>query len=177
MKSSLDWLIVLLAFVQLVFAHDNGMDMSMDGAMSLSAGNMLSYLHFTPGDVVWFQGWVPRSTRTMVGACIGLFLLAIFERWLAAFRGLSEAHWLKHAQMEASNKPNTTQRRSLLSILSQVPVYDMPRGVVHAAQSALEIAFMLIVMSYQVGFIIALVAGLGVGEALFGRFNVHAHLL
>lgn len=29
---------------------DNGMDMSMDGGMSLAVGNMLSYLHFTPGD-------------------------------------------------------------------------------------------------------------------------------
>lgn len=29
---------------------DNGMDMSMDGSMNLAVGNMLTYLHFTPGD-------------------------------------------------------------------------------------------------------------------------------
>ena len=29
----------------------------------------------------------------MVGACIGLFLLAIIERWFAASRSLMEVHW------------------------------------------------------------------------------------
>ena len=37
-------------------AHDNGMDMSMDGAMSLAEGNMLPYFHFTKGDMLWFLG-------------------------------------------------------------------------------------------------------------------------
>lgn len=78
---------------KLVLADSNGMDMSMDGAMDLSSGNMLSYLHFTPGDTLWFLGWVPSSKGAMVGVCIGLFLLALVERWLAAVRGVMEVHW------------------------------------------------------------------------------------
>jgi hypothetical protein len=76
-------------------AHTNGMNMSMDGAMSLSAGNMLPYLHFTPGDNLWLLGWVPKSTGAMVGACIGLFFLALVERWIAACRAIMEVHWRK----------------------------------------------------------------------------------
>lgn len=56
---------------------------------------MLPYLHFTTGDVLWLQGWVPASPRAMVGACFGLFLLAMFERWLAAMRAVAERQWAK----------------------------------------------------------------------------------
>jgi copper transporter 1 len=72
----------------------NGMDMSMDGAMALDEGNMLTHLHFTPlGDSLWFLGWVPRSNGAMVGTCIGLFLLAVVERWMAACKAVMEEHW------------------------------------------------------------------------------------
>jgi copper transporter 1 len=57
-------------------------------------GQLLSYLHFAPtGDLLWFGGWAPRKTGPMVGVCIGLFMLAVFERWLAACRALAERSW------------------------------------------------------------------------------------
>ena len=84
---------VLSAAFSLAAAHSDGMVMSMDGAMSLTAPNMVPYLHFSPGDTIWFLGWVPMSAGAMVGACIGLFLLAVVERWLAAIRATSERNW------------------------------------------------------------------------------------
>lgn len=42
---------------------------------------------------MWFLGWVPQSVGAMVGACIGLFLLSLLERWLAALRSVMEVHW------------------------------------------------------------------------------------
>jgi solute carrier family 31 (copper transporter), member 1 len=87
-------LTLLVTFlVAKALAHDNGMVMSMDQAMSMDMGNMIMYLHFTIGDNLWFLGWAPRSTGAMVGTCIGLFVLAIAERWLAAMRALMELHW------------------------------------------------------------------------------------
>ena len=74
-------------------AHDNGMDMNMDHGMSMSMGNMVSYLHFTPGDNLWFLGWASRNAGAMVGTCIGLFMLALAERWLTAMRAVMEGHW------------------------------------------------------------------------------------
>ena len=87
--------ILLLGLLPLAAAHDNGMDMSMDGAMDLAMGQMLPYLHFTPGDMLWFLGWVPTSAGAMVGTCIGLFLLGMCERWIAACRAVMYAHWAK----------------------------------------------------------------------------------
>ncbi len=74
-------------------AHENGMDMNMDQGMSMSMGNMVMYLHFTPGDNLWFLGWAPRTAGAMFGACIGLFMLAVAERWLSAMRAVMEGHW------------------------------------------------------------------------------------
>lgn len=74
-------------------AHDNGMVMNMDQGMTMNMGNMIMYLHFTIGDNLWFVGWAPRSTGAMVGTCIGIFMLAVAERWLAMMRAVMEAHW------------------------------------------------------------------------------------
>lgn len=86
-------LLLTLFCAALALAHDNGMDMSMDGSMALPMGQMLPYLHFTPGDMLWFLGWVPQSAGAMVGTCIGLFLLGIVERWIAACSAVMSAHW------------------------------------------------------------------------------------
>lgn len=86
-------LFATIILLPLCRAASNGMDMSMDGAMELAVGQMLPYLHFTPGDNLWFLGWVPTSTGAMVGTCIGLFLLSMVDRWIGACRGVMEMHW------------------------------------------------------------------------------------
>lgn len=86
-------LFATIILLPLCRAASNGMDMSMDGAMELAVGQMLPYLHFTPGDNLWFLGWVPTSTGAMVGTCIGLFLLSVVDRWIGACRGVMEMHW------------------------------------------------------------------------------------
>lgn len=71
---------------------------------------MLPYLHFSTGDMLWFLGWVPVTAASMIGACIGLFLLAIVERWIAACRSLMEAHWRKQCV--------TTSHKHFISAMS-----------------------------------------------------------
>ncbi|KAJ7590896.1 CTR copper uptake transporter [Mycena floridula] len=179
----------LLCFISvsgIALADTNGMDMSMDGSMSLDAGTMITYLHFTTGDTLWFQGWVPRSTGAMAGACIGLFLLAIIERWVACIRATMESAWKKNrAQIAYANKMNSSSKAPSQSTAAVITLrnappfmlsHDIPRGILYAGQSALGFLFMLAVMTFQVGFILAIVIGLGVGETLFGRYAAtHGH--
>jgi len=54
---------------------------------------MVPYLHFTLGDAILFREWVPKYPGPFVGACIGVFLLGILDRWLAALRRLMETWW------------------------------------------------------------------------------------
>ncbi|KAH9061864.1 CTR copper uptake transporter [Lactarius vividus] len=181
-------LIITFSFT-CTLAHDNGMDMSMDQGMSMSMGNMVMYLHFTPGDNLWFLGWVPRTAGAMVGTCIGLFMLAVAERWLSAMRAVMEGHWRTRAQIMLANNYNTSRvamsdkpsskssqvsydtfrRRIPPFILS----YDVPRGIMRMVFASINFLFMLAVMTFQLGFIFSIVIGLGVGETLFGRYSPH----
>ncbi|KAJ6458579.1 CTR copper uptake transporter [Mycena vitilis] len=159
----------------------NGMDMSMDDGMSLAAGTMKPYLHFTRGDVLWFAGWVPQSAGAMAGACIGLFILALVDRWLAAVRGMMEAHWREAAKKKKKKKGCGADgaddkgriKKMRLRAPSFAPAHDIMRGVLHALQSVLGFAFMLSVMTFQAAFIITIALGLGIGEMLFGRYAAH----
>ena len=54
---------------------------------------MMPWLHFTGGDYLFFRSWHPTSAGAIAGACIGLALLAIFDRWIAASRNVLESHW------------------------------------------------------------------------------------
>jgi len=176
---------------------DNGMVMSMDQGMDMTMGNMLMYFHFTIGDNLWFLGWAPHKAGAMAGACIALFMLAIAERWLVAMRGVMEDHWSTRAQIAHSNKLNSgssavatspspegtkpssegsadSRRDSLLqySIPPFILAYDIPRGILQVVIASISFVLMLSVMTFQVGFIIAIVVGLGLGETLFGRYSL-----
>lgn len=80
----------LVATVNAHSGHGNDLDSSMDMDMSLAGGHMVSWLHVTAGDVLWFQGWVPGKSSTLFGACVGLFVLGLLERWIAALSAALE---------------------------------------------------------------------------------------
>jgi len=151
---------------------------------------MLPYLHFTPGDTLWFSGFVPISAGAMVGTCIGMFLLGLVDRWIAVCASVMGSYWDSRAQISQShNHPivnasnSSSSARSLLSFRGlrsstrYTASHDLPRGIVHAGQSALEFTLMLGVMTFNIGFILSILLGLGVGEMLFGRFAVRSHIL
>ncbi|KAJ7501064.1 CTR copper uptake transporter [Mycena galericulata] len=162
-------------------AAANGMDMSMDDGMTLAAGTMMPMLHFTRGDTLWFQGWVPQSAGAMAGACIGLFVLTLVDRWLAAVRAMMELHWreagerLRRAALKGGDAPadeSKKTRRGVIRLRAPpfVPAHDIARGALHAVQSVFTFAFMLAVMTFQAAYIITIILGLGIGEMLFGRY-------
>jgi hypothetical protein len=54
---------------------------------------MTPWMHFDMGDSLWFSTWIPQSKGALAGASIGLFFLAILERWIASARGVLENYW------------------------------------------------------------------------------------
>ncbi|EAU87464.1 copper transporter [Coprinopsis cinerea okayama7 len=189
-------LITITFLVSSVRAQHEGHD--MDWGMpdhSMGDHSMTPYLHFSVGDHVWFKEWVPKTKGAMFGACLGLFLLAIVERWLAATRAVANLWWRmrtaelldyihdQHATVEEKGKsPESTPPTSIRKFRTRfsapfITLNEVSRGVLYAAQSLLMFAFMLVVMTYQGSFLISIVLGLGVGETLFGRFtNAHVGL-
>ncbi|KAJ6528268.1 CTR copper uptake transporter [Mycena vulgaris] len=173
-------LALFLALPLLSYAADNGMDMSMDDGMTLAQGTMMTTLHFSRGDTLWFEGWVPQSAGAMAGACIGLFILALVDRWIAAVRAMMEMHWreagerARRANQKGDADDKEKKRMLRLRAPSFIPAHDIMRGAIHALQAILGFAFMLAVMTFQAAFIITIALGLGVGEMLFGRYAAAA---
>ncbi|KAL0575933.1 ferric-chelate reductase Frp1 [Marasmius crinis-equi] len=150
------FVLICASFIPTTTADDamNGMDMSMDMPMPLASGHVLMYFHFTPGDILWFEGWVPQSVGAMVGACIGLFLLAMVERWVAAMRGVMDGYWRTRAQIAYANKlnvgsaadknrergsptPSMTNTLLMRRSVPFIPAHDIVRGIMQAMQAAI----------------------------------------
>ncbi|KAG0697168.1 Ctr copper transporter [Suillus ampliporus] len=54
---------------------------------------MTPWLHFSGGDYLIFKTWQPESKGAIAGACIGLVVFCILERWIAALRRQMEIQW------------------------------------------------------------------------------------
>ncbi|KAF5382981.1 hypothetical protein D9757_006316 [Collybiopsis confluens] len=113
---------------------------------------MKTYLHFTGGDNLLFQSWHPSSSGALAGACIGLALVALVERWLFATRAGLESYW-RHKTLASEEKycDNETARASSRPRKGRTAppftaTHDILRGVVHAVQALLGYILMLAVM-------------------------------
>ena len=72
-----------------VFAqHDHGGD-------GVEGGTMTMHLHFAPGDSVLFGPWIPKTDQAIFGTCVGVFMLAMVDRWFSATATVMNAHWNK----------------------------------------------------------------------------------
>ncbi|KDN39595.1 hypothetical protein RSAG8_08751, partial [Rhizoctonia solani AG-8 WAC10335] len=153
---------------------------------------MIPYLHFTPGDTLFFKEWVPKSSGAVGGACVGLFVLAILQRCISAMRGVMDQHWKQRSDAlvaarfvrmrDSMSADKESEQDASLTAQSSVPraprptvppfiwSHELARGGMQILQSFFGYALMLAVMSFNAAFIISILLGLGVGEVLFGRW-------
>ncbi|KAF8648971.1 hypothetical protein AX16_006085 [Volvariella volvacea WC 439] len=192
MRSATFYLVVSTLFAPFAFAHDgydnNAMEMettTMDkGNYTLSPASFM-YFHFNPPDTLWFRDWVPRSSGAMVGACIGLFLLAVVERFIscmAVVSGQALTNRIIPISQEAlvpdtdeGNRvviPPPPSLRSLMKPKYASPfklVEEIPHTILHITQLSLHYVLMLAVMTFNLKFVFAITLGQGFGYLLYGR--------
>jgi len=161
---------------------------------------MIPWLHFTGGDSLLFKSWTASSPGAIAGACIGLVILAIFERWIAGVRSVLERNWKQRTlgmlgkstdsvsscspasdeksavAIEEGVAPTTLQstpqsKRGPRSLPPFITSHDLPRGAMFSLQALLAYIMMLAVMTFQAAYLISIVVGLGIGEVLFGRLG------
>ncbi|KAJ1311619.1 hypothetical protein OPQ81_010096 [Rhizoctonia solani] len=160
-----------------------------DGAGGVA---MIPYLHFTPGDALFFKEWIPKSSGAVGGACVGLFVLAIFQRCISAMRGVMDQHWKQRSDAlvtarfvrmhDSTSADKESEQDTSLTEQSRVPrvprptlppfiwSHEIARGGMQILQSFFGYALMLAVMTFNAAYIISILLGLGAGEILFGRF-------
>ncbi|KAH7880458.1 Ctr copper transporter [Lentinula edodes] len=145
---------------------------------------MKNYLHFTAGDTLLFQTWHPNSSGAIAGACIGLVLVGLLERWLSATRAGLESYWTlaltSHDASEekcceddtASEKSGSAVGRKITrSVPPFIAAHDVSRGTIYAVQALLGYILMLAAMTFEAAYVISIILALGIGEILFGRMN------
>lgn len=104
--------------------------------------------------MLWFNGWMPTTGPATFFACVGLFFLAAFSRFLEAFR-------------LACIPPTAVDPRSRLN----APVIpECVCTVLFVLWSAISYFLMLAVMQLNIWYFIAILIGLGMGELGFGRY-------
>lgn len=191
-------IVTLLFFAAVALAHGGeeeeptrNVDVTMP-EMNMGSDMMMMtpYFHWMANaDALYFKAWVPRTPGTLAGACIGLFSLALFERFLGGARGLLEAWWRRqqaststralvtpdNASVHSHSKSIESGRDYLMSanpiplVAPFEPVRDLARGAMQAVQSLIGFFLMLSVMTYNAAFLISVILGLGIGEFVFAR--------
>ncbi|KAJ3750104.1 Ctr copper transporter [Lentinula detonsa] len=152
---------------------------------------MKNYLHFTAGDNLLFQTWHPNSSGAIAGACIGLVLVALLERWLSATRTGLQSYWHQRAlalsadgtlaekccedddadSAQPVSKTAPSQKNLKRTVPPFIVTHDILRGSIYAIQALLGYILMLAVMTFQAAYVISIILGLGIGEILFGRMS------
>ncbi|KAH7104490.1 Ctr copper transporter [Auriculariales sp. MPI-PUGE-AT-0066] len=145
-------------------------DHTTSSSGSLVQGTMFSSFHVSLGETLWFEGWVPQSKGALAGAAIGLFVLAVVERWISSIRVVMEAWW-KQRMVGSTPRSLLPTAVSMRAAAPFVPSHDVSRGLLHALHTAIQYALMLAIMTFQGAYFIAIVGGAGVGEFLFGRYG------
>ncbi|ESK92155.1 copper transporter [Moniliophthora roreri MCA 2997] len=163
------------------------------GSMPVDSGNstassamhmMVPYLHFTRGaDVLLFKSIIPSSPGAIFGACLIFFLVAIFDRWLHAYRRGVEHHFKQRAsqlQVDFSSTENLRDaaKNGLESEACCAPPksrfilsHELSRAFLQGAATTLHYLLMLVVMTFNASYIISIILGHVVGEFSFGRLH------
>lgn len=148
-----------------------------------------------PNVPLWVAGWIPVTAAAAFGACFGLFVLALFTRFLGAVRHQVNLAWaVKHGQKHPDTRDNpetgpeavqeegapndravsTIRGRKLPPAIPWRAQREFPRAGLATLHATLEFFLMLAVMTYNVYYFISIIMGIFTGELIFGRWaSVH----
>lgn len=162
------------------------MSSGMDNTTSTMMGMLMLPFHTTLGvDMLWFQPWIPADPSSTLGACIGLFFLAVVHVFLRTGVCIADRQRV-NAQMDSiqyyrlASKEGETLQQSPPPYPGAHPVpqfkwlVDAPRGLLEGFTSAIGYFLMLAVMLMNAYFFLSIILGIIVGHTAFGRFACFA---
>ncbi|KAF9451780.1 hypothetical protein P691DRAFT_806879 [Macrolepiota fuliginosa MF-IS2] len=84
---------------------------------------------------------------------------------------------LEKLQLSVASSEESTKKQRPLPLRTIPPFIariDIPRGILYGFKRLLGFILMLAVMTFHAGYFISILAGLGLGEILFGRIGARA---
>ncbi|OIW24984.1 hypothetical protein CONLIGDRAFT_717941 [Coniochaeta ligniaria NRRL 30616] len=146
---------------------------SMDGM----SGGMSSAFHFGLGDTLWTTPLTPTTGQGYAGAIVLLILMAIFLRFLTTLRGMAEKRW-------NPNKPSRCNGDDADNYLKMGQSWEdeAERDSGHRWNTKIQLTralsqlmtmttgylLMLAVMTFNLGYLFAILAGGFLGELALG---------
>ncbi|KAN0025121.1 hypothetical protein ACTFIV_009537 [Dictyostelium citrinum] len=131
---------------------------------------MRMYFHTGILDYILFKSWVPRTDRQFAGSWFAIFFFAIFFELEKTLRSILEKRWTP--KKKDSDDDSSLISSSLLG--GSYPKFsyrDIIRGCLHAIELTCSYALMLVAMTFNVALFFAVIAGVLVGNILFGRYR------
>jgi copper transporter 1 len=153
------------------------------------APNMIMYFHTGINDYLLFQDLVPQTDAEYYLACFVLCLLGIVLTYLKVHRQQTEARWASEEKHSNNNNNGGIDSSVLLDENNEASVNldyadnnnnnnskkkfpfirNLQRMCLSLITIILDYGIMLVVMTYNAGFVTACILGLGLGQLCFGH--------
>jgi len=130
---------------------------------------MKMYFHFGFQDYILFKEWVPQNAGQYWAAILGIFIATVLFEALRALHAMFETRERDLNTEKSENQPlmpkhDTQSSKNDLGL-------NLFRAFFRAAEFTVAYFLMLIAMTFNVGFFIALIVGIFIGTFIFGRFH------
>ncbi|KAJ3295856.1 hypothetical protein HDU79_008208 [Rhizoclosmatium sp. JEL0117] len=149
-------------------SHSHGSSSTTTG----SSGSMAMALHWGLGDSVLFESFAPSSNAGLLGAAVFVFALAIVGESIGAAKRAIVKHRIKsvqsgHLKDDANKSLISTNKKRPRSLDSAFIGHQVTKFVLEVAQTLVSFLVMLIVMQFNIVYLLAASLGYGVAAWLF----------
>jgi len=133
--------------------------------------SMQMFFHWSLYDYVLFKTWVPQDSTQYAFALLGIFFFAILYEGLKAGRAVLEFKWRVQRQPQKIDVQRLVQSPSEEFLAPFDFIVDSSRSLLRGAELVVSYFMMLIAMTFNGGFFIAIILGGIIGTFIFGRFQ------
>eukprot|EP00026_Physarum_polycephalum_P011422 Phypoly_transcript_11648.p1 GENE.Phypoly_transcript_11648~~Phypoly_transcript_11648.p1 ORF type:complete len:350 (+),score=34.02 Phypoly_transcript_11648:42-1091(+) len=132
---------------------------------------MRMYFHNSIVDYILFESWVPTTNASYVISWFAIFVFTVLYEVIKLVRTRLERKWADKLSEDYVNVNSSSKYAFLAGEAPFRPKIDFMRAFIHMIEVAWGFLVMLVVMTYNIGLCMAVLAGSFVGMLFIGSFE------